>query len=330
MKNYILGIGYCIILIISLTSCTETVSNVQTTSSKPTEISYEGVMLPYEEVQVGRGQTTVVKKVVVQSDQIVKKGQVLAQLEDRTIRDQIKKLKLQIQQKNVEMNIIKEQSRPKEDITVKKELLEAETALKKANFDYEEAKRSKEEGITRLQNGAISNDEYVEVLRRFEEMHIQYVQAQKQYDLLNKNEVTKKEPVDELKLKDISLQKKLFEFELKQLEQQLQTNQIVSPITGKVQKIQLVVEEGKSTPIFTITNEEKMILKVKMNPKDSNALLTKDTISVSVKPLLSQPIVGNIEEISLNEEKNELELSIIIPNPQNKLEKGMTGKIKIP
>ena len=275
-----------------------------------------GKVTPITKVEVKSKASGIVKKLLVDYGDRVKKGQLLAQLDKIEIEAQV------------------EQS--------KAALAAAEANLKSSQADFERAKvdaegpdvpllkRAYDRAVNMAKDGVVSTSALED--------------AQKNYELaLNKQNVSKAQ-VTVLKAKIAQSQAVVAEDEanLKQLEEQLSYTDIISPIDGIVlsRDVQMgdavssiLVLGSSATLVMTLGDTSEVYVKGKVDESDIGKVYLGQRARIKVESFKDKTFDGKVTKISpMGVEKDNVttfEVRVSIQNPGGELKAEMTANAEI-
>ena len=275
-----------------------------------------GKVEPITKVEVKSKASGIVKKLYVDAGDVVKKGQLLAQLDKEEIAAQV------------------DQSRAA--------LQAAEASLKGANADYERAKvdaegpdvpllkRAYERAVGMAKEGVVSTSALED--------------AQKNYELaLNKQNVAKAQvTVLRAKMAQAEAQVAQDNANLKQLEEQLSYTDIESPIDGIILSrdvemgdavSSILVLGSSATLVMTIGDTSEVYVKGKVDESDIGKVYLGQPARIKVESFKDKTFHGKVTKISpMGVEKDNVttfEVRVSINNPGGELKAEMTANAEI-
>jgi len=319
------GVGLGIVLLISIGVFAATRGGTKIDPSKLAKVEKgdlaksvvaTGKVTPITKVEVKSKASGIVKKLLVDYGDRVKKGQLLAQLDKIEIEAQV------------------EQSRAA--------LEAAQANLKSSQADYERAKvdaegpdvpllkRAYDRAVNMAKDGVVSTSALED--------------AQKNYELaLNKQNVSKAQ-VTVLKAKIAQSQANVAQDQanLKQLEEQLSYTDIISPIDGIVlsRDVQMgdavssiLVLGSSATLVMTLGDTSEVYVKGKVDESDIGKVYLGQRARIKVESFKDKTFNGKVTKISpMGVEKDNVttfEVRVSIQNPGGELKAEMTANAEI-
>jgi HlyD family secretion protein len=275
-----------------------------------------GKVEPITKVEIKSKASGIVKKLMVDAGDKVKKGQLLAQLDKEEIQAQV------------------EQSRAA--------LAASEASLKGAEADYERAKvdaegpdvpllkRSYDRAIGMQKEGVVSTSALEE--------------AQKNYELaLNKQNVAKAQlTVLKARIAQARAQSARDGANLKQLEEQLGYTDIIAPIDGIILSRDVEIGDAVSsilvlgssaTLVMTLGDTSEVYVKGKVDESDIGKVYMEQPARIKVESFKDKTFSGKVTKISpMGVEKDNVttfEVRVSINNPGGELKAAMTANAEI-
>ena len=275
-----------------------------------------GKVTPITKVEVKSKASGIVKKLLVDYGDRVKKGQLLAQLDKIEIEAQVEQSKAALEA--------------------------AQANLKSSQADFERAKvdaegpdvpllkRAYERNVSMAKDGVVSTSSLED--------------SQKNYEMaLNKQNVSKAQ-VTVLKAKIAQSQAQVAEDEanLKQLEEQLSYTDIISPIDGIVlsRDVQMgdavssiLVLGSSATLVMTLGDTSEVYVKGKVDESDIGKVYLGQRARIKVESFKDKTFDGKVTKISpMGVEKDNVttfEVRVSIQNPGGELKAEMTANAEI-
>ena len=319
------GIALCLVLLIAggLIAATRGGTKIEASKLQKVEkgdlaksVVATGKVTPITKVEVKSKASGIVKKLLVDSGDKVKKGQLLAQLDKEEIEAQVEQSRAAVQA--------------------------AEASLSSSEADFERAKvdaegpdvpllkRAYERAIGMAKEGVVSTSALED--------------AQKNYELaLNKQNVSKAQ-VTVLKAKIAQSQGQLAQdrANLKQLEEQLSYTDIESPIDGVVLSrdvemgdavSSILVLGSSATLVMTLGDTSSVYVKGKVDESDIGRVYLGQPARIKVESFKDKTFNGVVTKISpMGVEKDNVttfEVRVSINNPGGELKAEMTANAEI-
>ena len=300
----------------------EPVVSVQTTPVQRAPISQvitaEAVVFPLEQATVAPKISSKIEKFYVQRGARVKRGQVLAQLENKDLSAQAESSKGEFEQAEANYVTTVGASLPQQ---IQKAELDATSA--KSNFEAQQKVYESRKEL--FQQGAIPRKDLDSAEVAFLQARSQNEQAQKQLADLQRFG-------KEQALKAAQGTRLLAEGHLRGAEAQLSYSRIISPIDGVVTDRPLY--EGDlataNQPILTVMNTSRLIAKAHIPQSEAAVLKVGNPAELKV-PGLDEPIKGRVSLVSpaLDPGSTTIEVWVEAPKPDPALKPGMSVEISM-
>ena len=241
-----------------------------------------GVLEEIEKQTIYVEDSAKVLSIEVEEGDYVKAGQVLALLdgEDLEIQRDIKKQMLEINK----IELAKLEKAQDEERAEKNRQLESR--LRKMREASEDLERNKE----LYQHGAISQQEYRDIERIFEDAKEGYEEIEKRQDTFEFDIDKMKKNIDITQLEIVDINKRI----------EKQEGKIVSSINGVVTNIHL--EEGSivnpSNPGFVISNVENLAIDINVNEYDIAKVEIGQEVEIQTDALMGKTFKGVVQKIA--------------------------------
>jgi len=295
----------------------EPVVSVQTTPAQRAPISQvisaEAVVYPLEQATVAPKISSTIKKFHVQRGARVKKGQLLAELENKDLSAAAESSKGDFEQADANYVTIVDASLPQQ---IQKAQLDAVAA--KSNFDAQQKVYESRKEL--FQQGAIPRKDMDSAEVAFLQARSQNEQAQKQ--LADLQRVGKEQT-----LKSAQGSRASAEGRMKGAEALLSYSRIISPIDGVVTDRPLY--EGDvaiaNQPLLTVMNTSRLIAKAHIAQSEAAVLKVGNPAELKI-PGLDEPIKGRVSLVSpaLDPGSTTIEVWVEASRPDPALKPGMT------
>ena len=295
----------------------EPVVSVQTTPAQRAPISQvisaEAVVYPLEQATVAPKISSTIKKFHVQRGARVKKGELLAELENKDLSAAAESSKGDFEQADANYVTIVDASLPQQ---IQKAQLDAVAA--KSNFDAQQKVYESRKEL--FQQGAIPRKDMDSAEVAFLQARSQNEQAQKQ--LADLQRVGKEQT-----LKSAQGSRAAAEGRMKGAEALLSYSRIISPIDGVVTDRPLY--EGDvaiaNQPLLTVMNTSRLIAKAHIAQSEAAVLKVGNPAELKI-PGLDEPIKGRVSLVSpaLDPGSTTIEVWVEASKPDPALKPGMT------
>src|SRR5438445_2067705 len=300
----------------------EPVVSVQTTPAQRApickDISAEAVVYPLEQATVAPKISSTIKKFYVQRGARVKKGQLLAELENKDLSAAAESTKGDFEQADANYVTTVDASLPQQ---IQKAQLDAVAA--KSNFEAQQKVYESRKEL--FQQGAIPRKDLDSAEVAFLQARSQNEQAQKQLTDLQR---VGKEQV----LKSAQGSRTSAEGRMKGAEAQLSYSRILSPIDGVVTDRPLF--EGDlataNQPILTVMNTSRLIAKAHIPQSDAAVLKVGNPAELKI-PGLDEPVKGRVSLVSpaLDPGSTTIEVWVEASQPNGAVKPGMTVEVSM-
>jgi len=300
----------------------EPVVSVQTTPAQRAPISQvisaEAVVYPLEQATIAPKISSTIKKFHVQRGAHVKKGQLLADLENKDLSAAAESSKGDFEQADANYVTTVDASLPQQ---IQKAQLDAVAA--KSNFEAQQKVYESRKEL--FQQGAIPRKDLDSAEVAFLQARSQNEQAQKQLTDLQR---VGKEQV----LKSAQGSRTSAEGRMKGAEAQLSYSRILSPIDGVVTDRPLF--EGDlataNQPILTVMNTSRLIAKAHIPQSDAAVLKVGNPAELKI-PGLDEPVKGRVSLVSpaLDPGSTTIEVWVEASKPDPALKPGMTVELSM-
>ncbi len=300
----------------------EPVVSVQTTPAQRAPISQvisaEAVVYPLEQATVAPKISSTIKKFHVQRGARVKKGQLLAELENKDLSAAAESSKGDFEQADANYVTTVDASLPQQ---IQKAQLDAVAA--KSNFDAQQKVYESRKEL--FQQGAIPRKDMDSAEVAFLQARSQNEQAQKQ--LADLQRVGKEQT-----LKSAQGSRASAEGRMKGAEALLSYSRIISPIDGVVTDRPLY--EGDvaiaNQPLLTVMNTSRLIAKAHIAQSEAAVLKVGNPAELKI-PGLDEPVKGRVSLVSpaLDPGSTTIEVWVEASKPDPALKPGMTVELSM-
>ena len=300
----------------------EPVVSVQTTPARRAPISQvisaEAVVYPLEQATVAPKITSPIRKFYVQRGARVKKGQLLAELENRDLSAAAESTKGEFEQADANYVTTVGASLPQQ---IQKAELDAVAA--KSNFEAQQKVYESRKQL--FQQGAIPRKDLDSAEVAFLQARSQNEQAQKQ--LADLQRVGKEQT-----LKSVQGSRASAEGRMRGAEALLSYSRIMSPIDGVVTDRPLF--EGDlataNQPLLTVMNTSRLIAKAHIAQSEAAVLKVGNPAELKI-PALEGPVKGRVSLVSpaLDPGSTTIEVWVEASKPDQALKPGMTVQLSM-
>ena len=300
----------------------EPVVSVQTTPARRAPISQvisaEAVVYPLEQATVAPKISSTIKKFYVQRSARVKKGQLLAELENKDLSAAAESTKGDFEQADANYVTTVDASLPQQ---IQKAQLDAVAA--KSNFEAQQKVYESRKEL--FQQGAIPRKDLDSAEVAFLQARSQNEQAQKQ--LADLQRVGKEQT-----LKSVQGSRASAEGRMRGAEALLSYSRITSPIDGVVTDRPLF--EGDlataNQPLLTVMNTSRLIAKAHIAQSEAAVLKVGNPAELKI-PALEGPVKGRVSLVSpaLDPGSTTIEVWVEASKPDPALKPGMTVQLSM-
>ena len=300
----------------------EPVVSVQTTPAQRAPISQvisaEAVVYPLEQATVAPKISSTIKKFYVQRGARVKKGQLLAELENKDLSAAAESTKGDFEQADANYVTTVDASLPQQ---IQKAQLDAVAA--KSNFEAQQKVYESRKEL--FQQGAIPRKDLDSAEVAFLQARSQNEQAQKQ--LADLQRVGKEQT-----LKSVQGSRASAEGRMRGAEALLSYSRITSPIDGVVTDRPLF--EGDlataNQPLLTVMNTSRLIAKAHIAQSEAAVLKVGNPAELKI-PALEGPVKGRVSLVSpaLDPGSTTIEVWVEASKPDQALKPGMTVQLSM-
>lgn len=248
-----------------------------TTNVVPVNIEAHGDTVANESIILTAKTQDIVQEIYFEEGQLVKKGQILVQLESEQEKVALKQAELALQEAELDLQ---EANLTQQEVELKLQeaelkLNEAQLKLNEAELDMKEAEREKERLERLYHDNAISEKDFDTQKTQFDRARIQMESAKAQMESAKTQVGSAKTQVESAKnnVSKVKTKQKTAEAQVKSARIQLADRQIIAPFDGIIGKRQIspgtLVSPG--TPIATLDD----ITKIKVDFKIPEGYLAK-------------------------------------------------------
>ncbi|MEL7249326.1 MAG: efflux RND transporter periplasmic adaptor subunit [Bacteroidota bacterium] len=345
-KNFILSFSALILLLSSCGADPDTNKWVTTSTNQGSlemVISASGTLQATNTVEVGTQVSGVVQEVLVDFNDVVKAGQVIARLDDRMLHASLqqadaalRQAELQLaQRKRAYQDALRFNSGEQVDLSVR----EAEASRSQVKAQLDLAQRNFERYQNLYENGAASRLEYENKQMEYERLRASYAAANASVDRskANLSNVDVQRSQEDMLAAQANL--KSATAALQQAQVNLEHTEIRSPIDGVV--LSRNIEHGQTvaasfqTPIlFTIANDlTQMEIEASVDESDIGFIQTGQVVSFTVDAFGQETFQGEVQEVRLQPKviSNVVIYTVIISaqNENQRLMPGMTANLDV-
>jgi RND family efflux transporter MFP subunit len=280
------------------------------------DIFIDGKIKAKEESQIVLDLPYPVTDIYVEEGDKVKKGDVLAKLDTKTLELEVIKseINLQIEQKNLE------------DLVSGISNLKLKQELENAKKEYENAKKELDRYIVLLEEGAISTEE-------IEQKETIYEKAKNTYELALENINSN----DDLIIQEKKVEQQKADIAL--LEEKLENAIIKSPIDGVIvtSNTKKGILATSSNVLFIIDNTDELEIEVNISEFDVNNIKLGQEVLITGDAFEGIEFKGKVTYIAPSAqitrtsagEETSVKVKINIENPTDKLKPGFTADVTI-
>ena len=285
------------------------------------------------EVTLAFRQSDRIAEIFAEEGDLVKKGQLLARLDNRELQLTIAKARSQIQVQEAILLRLQNGSRPEDKAQAQAKVAAAETILRDAEQHYVRIQKVYDE----TDGSAITRAELTSARLNFQNKSAELEAARQAYNLLEAG--TRHEEIAEAQA-----QLKALRDELARLEFLLTQYELFSPTNGVIRSKLLEIGDmaSPSTPLFKISLNEKKWIRAYVNETDLGKVFEGQTAKILIDSYPNEPILGQIGYISSTAEftpktvqTDELRTSLVyeirvyVDDVKNILRLGMPATVEI-
>jgi len=221
--------------------------------------------------------TTILKTLKVKEGDVVKKGDVIAEMDKTSLQQQLDSKLIQLDIEKVKLSNMEKGS----DLTLTNSMRQAKIAL-------DEAKANFENDQSLFDAGVISKQKYQSSLNVYENAKATYSNAQ--YSLQNST----RESDQYIQIKSIES----MENDIKILEDKIADASVKSPIDGVVTEIKGVEGQAITSSLMTISNFDKNIIEANISEADINKIKLGQEVTITANAAKGQTFTGKVTFIS--------------------------------
>jgi len=221
------------------------------------------------------GKAYVIKK-HVSLGQVVKKGDLLMEMDDKSLRKSLDRKKLSLEIDKERLKQYQQEGN-----------VEISNALKSAELDYKSAKEAYNAADKLFASGAVSKKAYQRDRDAFEKTELAFNKA--------KNDFKTNSNSTKIKIQELTI--KSTQNEIDDLEEKISKKKIVSPFDGIVTQINFKENElyDESKVLIQVQDLESRVIKALVPESDINKLLVGQDVQVTANALKGKIIKGNVE-----------------------------------
>ncbi len=285
------------------------------------------------EVTLAFRQSDRISEIFVEEGDLVKKGQLLARLDNRELQLTAEKARSQIKVQEAVLLRLKNGTRPEDLAKIQAQVDAAEKILLDARQHYDRIQKVYDE----TEGSAITRDELTSARLNYENKLAQLEQAQQSLNLAQAG--TRYEEIIEAEA-----QLKNFQDELARQEFLLTQYELISPTDGVIRSRLLEIGDmaSPSAPIFKISLNDKKWIRAYVNETDLGKVFEGQSAKIFIDSYPNEEISGQIGYISSTAEftpktvqTDELRTSLVyeirvyVDDPKNILRLGMPATVEI-
>lgn len=293
--------------------------------------SYVGKLKGQNEIMVSPKSAGKAKTVNVELGMRVKAGQVLATLDGEDIQKQIRTLQAQLKQIDAGIQVAQVGLENVTGGAYQQQLIQAETSLKTAKEQYDQAKKSKEDGERLVEAGAMTTKDYERLQNSYTLAQNQLNAAEQSLEILKGAMVQGNQKTAQAQLNQTRTSRESVMVQIQNLQDSLKDLNIVSPIDGIIAARNIDAGEMVSPQLspFTVVNLDTMFLTVNVTEQAVNTLQVGHQAKVTIDSLGARIVEGTIHAISPSADDRTLgyTVKVKVPNPDQLIKGGMLAKV---
>ena len=297
------------------------VVSTQETQQAPSTLAVVGYVTAVEQVQVMSPMAARAAGVYTREGEMVRRGQLLAQLDDAGIRAQIGEARAVLQNAQAHLALLEHGPRPQE--------------IERSSAEVEEMEVSAKENLSKLQRlkllaseGLVSAQEVSEAEARYN-VSIAQLKGARQ-----RAEITRLGPREE-EIASARAQVQQAVASLQAQEAQLEYAQIKSPIAGLVVRKNLsageIASPSATQPLFVIINPASLKVDADVNQSDLPKVHVGAAATVAVEGLSGRSYEGSVAEIlpEADRQKNTIKVRVSLADADQNLRPGMSARVNL-
>lgn len=303
---------------------TQQIKNVKVTEAKKSSISisveYAGRVTPIEEVTIASKLPGRVELVKADVGSEVQKGDLLFQLDTRTVNAQLSQSKAAVD--NAKANLVRAT-----DSSIVQEVLKLETAVQQIQLQYDDAKRSYERIQALYSAEAASKLQLESAETNLKNIDVQLKSAKDNLRTLNEKTAPQTAAIASAQLEQAQAA-----YEAASI--QVGDSSVTAPITGVVSMRN--VDEGEfvsgGIPAFTVINSKTIVITVSVPDTTVEKLHTGVKVPVKITALPKNEFTGIIDTISpaADPKTQAYSVKLMLENPDSIIKPGMLAKVVLP
>lgn len=299
----------------------ETPVQITSVVSKPLTYSIKvtGDILPLMQVDLYPKVSGYLERIDVHIGEIVKQGQVIAQIERTDYLQKVREIEAKVAQARAQLKELEAGTRTEE-------LRQAEEAVRQAQSKFENARLHWERIETLFKRQVISKKEMDSAEMEYTVAEAQLASSQQNLKLLRGGARQEVREATQAKLKEM-------EAILEQERIRLQNTKIVAPFRGEISRkhVDAGALVSSSTPLVILVHTETLKIVANVLEKDIPLLKPGMKAKVWVESYPDKVFEGRVEKINsaLELSTRTLQAEIYIPNPSRFLKPGMFSNVEI-
>lgn len=226
-----------------------------------------------------------VKKVYVREGDRVKAGDLLAQLDTKTLESDIRQAELSVKNSQAALD--------SESNANRSGLQNAQNSVEMAAVDLDNARRSYENAKGLSETGAVSPDELDQAEAAFKKAQIAYENAQ--ITLKNSQQKNLTQAGNNLEMQKLSLEK---------LRQNLSDARITAPIDGTVTMVNAVEGENGAGLLFVVEDTDHLVVSTSIGEYDIGLVRLGQEVGVKSDSTGDREFTGTVSKISPTAQKD--------------------------
>lgn len=278
-----------------------------------------------------------VLKINVEEGQVVKKGDVLIELDSSDYENQLEKLKINLENSKLALNQMIETGLPAEKSNSENDLSKAKYNLENAQRKYDDLSKKYDQNKVLFDNGAISQSQLDEAKKSLDDGESEFKAAQDSFE----NAKTSFNDVNNSSEWKIETQKNsiaLIEKDIESCEKKISDSKITSNIDGKVIKIdskknqfpkdgdQIIIDDVSEYKVV-VDLKQYDALKVEKGPKANIKIKgDKDSYTGTVTE------IGELAEAKTSasdgDDEYKVKVSVVIDEPKEEVKSGYEAEVE--
>lgn len=287
------------------------------TIAETTEVT--GVVTPMQTVTVISKVMGPVEWLIGEVGTSVRKGDVMARIDDADLRLQLKQAQAVHEQAQASLDRLRVGASDEERRQAEATVAQAEAGFRLAEESFERAQFLLEEGV-------IAKDAYDSVASQYEIARSQLEAARQMLAQVQRGAL----PED---LRAVEAQVKQAEVALELAEKQVREASITAPIDGQIAMLHTEVGSylGTGTPVATLVYLDEVVVEAGVNDRLVNSLRPGDKVRVKIPALSDAMYDAEVLAVApvVDQQTRLYPVRVRVPNPEHLIKPGMMARVEI-